>query len=179
MQFLYLQLILILLCSGCMQQEDIYGCYGSGKTEDQMTIITPEYLLTIPAKDLENIKNKGVNINIYKSNYTLQKLYNGYYIKSSYWFCLKEFLFIPYWDTTVWYLGFIPIGKINIHFYPKIPYETALEYLKSRNLDYDMLENLPIVNTYDGKYFLIPDKSLPKIMLDARANSTRIIRQEN
>ena len=140
MRFLYLQLILILLCSGCMQQEDIYGCYGSGKTEDQMTIITPEYLLTIPAKDLENIKNKGVDINIYKSNYTLQKLYNGYCIKSSYWFCLKKFLFIPYWDTTLWYLGFIPIDKINIHFYPKIPYETALEYLKSRNLDYDMLE---------------------------------------
>ena len=179
MRFLYLQVILILLCSGCMQKEDIYGCYGSGKTEDQMTIITPEYLLTIPAKDLENIKNKGVNVNIYKSNYTLQKLYNGYCIRSSYWFCLKKFLFIPYWDTTLWYLGFIPIDKINIHFYPKIPYETALEYLKSRNLDYDMLENLPIVNTYDGKYFLIPDKSLPKIMSDARANSTGIIRQEN
>lgn len=177
MRFLYLQLVLILFCSGCMQEEDIYGCYGSGKPEDQMTIITPEYLLTIPAKNLENIKDKGINTNTYKSNYTLKKLYNGYYIKSSYWFCLKKFLFIPYLDATVWYLGFIPIDNINIYFYPKLPYETALEYLKRRNLDYDKLEILPIVNTYEGKYFLIPDKSLPKIMSDAKTNNSRIIRQ--
>ena len=144
-----------------------------------MTIITSEYLLTIPAKDLENIKHKGVDTNIYKSNYTVEELYNGYCIKSTYWFCLKKFLFIPYLDATVWYLGFIPIDNINIHFYPKIPYEVALEYLRIRNLDYDMLEILPIVNTYEGRHFLIPDKSLPKIMLDARSNNSRIIHQGN
>ena len=73
MRFLYLQVILILLCSGCMQQEDIYGCYGSGKTEDQMTIITPEYLLTIPEKDLENIKNKGVKTVVLQLKYSVIK----------------------------------------------------------------------------------------------------------
>lgn len=53
--------------------------------------------------------------------------------------------------------------------------EKSSECLKRRDLDYEMLKILPIVNPSEGKYFLIPDKSLPKIILDARTNSARII----
>ena len=149
-----------LFFTGCVSQEEIYGCYGTGDLNDSMKIVTPSYILDIPSIRKQEWKSFH---SFKKHNYELKKLWNGYVIRGDYWFCYKKILFIPYEDNTYWKIFLL--DGIHVTFFPKLSDKKALKYLRQRNLDLEQIKKLPIHNNIGRQQNIyIKDDSLPEIL---------------
>ena len=147
--------LILLLTSGCYsvianREVNLKGVWFCDKFQS-MIIISDRYMLTWRLKD---------NSAPYKCRYEIVKN-NGIWIKrGTSWMRLKEDSKGLYWDSTSYWLGFIPIYKA----WPgrKISDVEALEIIKKYGKTKAEVMDVSIKDLSDGR-ISIPDHSAPEI----------------